>query len=357
MIVRFSVKNLLAILAVVFLLYVLYNSKQVIIISIFGFLLAYMLSPLTCRLAKRKVPYPLAALIVMVGMVGILVVVSLWIIPKIYADIEALASEMPGYISALMVKLAQIGDYFNMDLSSTTLYNNAMAKINDSGSAILNGVKNVVGSVQYAFGLVMNVVMIPVIAFFILMDYPGLLSFLDKYFGQDRYQGVRKYITVSSEVMAGYFRGQFIVMAILCVLYTIALKIAGVDAAILLGVLTGLLSIVPYLGFAVGIVLSVLFALIQFHDIWHPLYVIIGYAGVQVLESFIITPRIVGHSVGLHPIATIILLLIGGSVFGLVGMIFALPVSAMLFRLYKSRFEERARNVEKGESQVDKENT
>jgi predicted PurR-regulated permease PerM len=190
--------------------------------------------------------------------------------------------------------------------------------------------------------------MIPVIAGFVLMDYPQIQKFLDKYAGIDRDSGMRQYISLSSKVLASYFRGQFTVMLILCLLYTIVLEIVGLESAVLLGIFTGALSIVPYLGFSTGIVLSLLFAVVQFQDILHPVYVIIGYSAVQALESFIITPKIVGDSVGLRPIATMMVLLLSGAAFGLVGMIFALPITAILFKLYVKRKAQLSLNTERG---------
>jgi predicted PurR-regulated permease PerM len=195
-----------------------------------------------------------------------------------------------------------------------------------------------VGSVQTAIALGVNIVLVPVITFFALLEYPKITNFMNKY-GGDEQKGFKKYISLFGNVMSSYFRGQFIVMAALCVLYTTALKIVGLDAAILLGITSGLLSIVPYLGFAIGIVLSVIMAAIQFQDIWHPLYVIIGFAIVQMLESFIITPKVMGQTLGINPVATIIVLLIGGATFGILGMIFALPVAVALFKIYKDKFK------------------
>ena len=337
--VRFSIKNLLTIAVAVALLYIAYQASQMIIIAIFGFLFAYMLSPLATRLAK-KMPYMLAAIIVLAVTLVILVFIFIWLVPKIYTDLEKLVKEMPVYLNFIISKIAEIGEFLELDLSAGNLYNAAMAKLAESGTVIVRWLTSLLGSVQHIVSVTINLAMVPVIACFVLVEYPAIQTFLDKYAGVDHNKGLRRYISLSSDVLSSYFRGQFTVMAILCVLYTIALTIVGLDAAVLLGTLTGLLSIVPYLGFAVGIVLSVLFAAVQFQDIWHPLYVILGYAVVQVMESFAITPKIVGDSVGLRPIATIIVLLISGSVFGIIGMIFALPITSIVFTLIKERRSE-----------------
>jgi len=236
-----------------------------------------------------------------------------------------------------MDKLYIIGEKMNVDLSASSLYERLARRLSESGTEILGWMGGVAGSVQYAVVIGMNIILVPVITFFALLEYPRIVNFMDKYAG-DKDKGVRKYISLFSNVMSQYFRGQFIVMAALCVLYTIALKIVGLDAALLLGITAGLLSIVPFLGLAVGVVVSTVVAAIQFQDFWHPLYVIIGFAIVQAIESFFITPRVMGSALGLNPIVTIISLLVGGAVFGILGMLFALPIAAAFFKIYKDEF-------------------
>ncbi|MDR2869323.1 MAG: AI-2E family transporter [Deferribacteraceae bacterium] len=339
---RFSIKNLLTIAAVILLFYIILSAGQVIVITLFGFLFAYMLSPFATRLS-RKMPYPLAALIVLGFTLLIFAALFIWLLPKIYTDLTRVAHKMPVYVTFIIDKATEISKLLNIDMSSTEVYNAAAAKLADSGATIARWLANLLGSVQSAVSITFSLAMVPVIAGFVLVDYPQIQAFLDKYTGNNHEKGLRRYISLSSEVLAAYFRGQFAVMAILCVLYIIVLKIIGLESAILLGAITGMLSIVPYLGFSVGVVLSVLFAAVQFQDLFHPMYVVIGYAAVQLLESFIITPKIVGDSVGLRPIATMIVLLINGAVFGIVGMIFALPIAAIIFRLYKDRLSDVAK--------------
>jgi len=121
-----------------------------------------------------------------------------------------------------------------------------------------------------------------------------------------------------------------IVAGILAVLYTAVLLISGVKPAILIGLVSGVLSIVPYLGFIIGFGTSLILAAVQYQDILHPLMVVAGFAIVQVLEGNLITPKIVGESLGLHPTAVIFALLAGGTLFGIGGMIIALPVAAFV---------------------------
>jgi predicted PurR-regulated permease PerM len=335
--IRFDIKNLFQIFAIVLVGYIVYTSYQVLLIAIFGFLLAYMLNPLVEKLVHIKVPRPLSVMFVVFLVGGTVFTLFMWLLPQVFTDINRFTGNIPLYVAWTMDRLLIIGEKLDMDLSASTLYNHLSNKLRESSTEILRWMGGVAGSVQYAVGLGLNIVLVPVIMFFALLEYPRLTTFMNKY-GGDKEHGVHKYISLFGSVMSSYFRGQFIVMAVLCVLYSAVLKIIGLDAALLLGITAGLLSIVPYLGFTIGIVLSVVIAAIQFQDLWHPLYVIIGFGIVQVIESFYITPRVMGSALGINPVATIIVLLVGGAVAGILGMIFALPIAAALFKIYKDKF-------------------
>ena len=152
------------------------------------------------------------------------------------------------------------------------------------------------------------------------------------------------------EVFTSYFKGQGLVVLILCVLYAVGLKLIGIPFGILLGILIGLLSVIPYLGFTIGFIVTLVIAVVQsiygiasgavsfslgaFSQIF---WVILVFAVIQVLESFIITPQVMGKSIGINPIATMVLLIVGGMAFGPVGMIIAVPVAAVLLKFYKDK--------------------
>ena len=147
------------------------------------------------------------------------------------------------------------------------------------------------------------------------------------------------------DVFTSYFLGQGLVILILCVLYSTALVFIIGKFGILIGILVGLLSIVPYLGFTVGLVISIIIAAIQHHDFLHVFYVILAFALIQILESFFITPKIVGKSVGINPFVVLGLLIVGGMAFGPLGMLISVPAAGVLIKIYRDR-------VKKAESEV-----
>jgi predicted PurR-regulated permease PerM len=336
--VAVDIKNLFEVAFLCLAAYVAYQAHTVILVAIFGFLVAYMLNPVVVKMEKLRIRRQIGAVIIVLVAVGVIAAVAMYLIPEIYNDIQTFISQIPDYITTTFGYINSIAARFNINLASIEVYNESVDWFRKSASGMVQGLWGVAGSLQHAFGLTMNIVLVPMIAFFLLIDFPRMQSFIDEYMGTSNDKGMRKYFYLFSEVMSSYFRGQFIVVLVLCVLYSTALKIAGLNTAILLGTMSGILSIVPYMGFAVGIVASLIMAVIQFQDVAHPIYVIAGFAAVQAIESFYVTPKIMGNSLGLHPVATIIVLMIGGAVFGLPGMIFALPVSAILFQIYKEKF-------------------
>ncbi len=220
--------------------------------------------------------------------------------------------------------------YLDIELSFDHIKTFIIAKIDSISSYALNTLTTTLSSLKGAVSGIINIFIMPVMVFFLLKDLPQL-----KIYGLNILESLdmRKVADLVSEfekLIGKYFKGMIIVGLILSVLYSSVLKIIGVDHGILLGVITGMGVIVPYVGFGIGLFVSLFITIIQFQDFAHPLYVLIGFTVVQMLESFVITPKIVGDSLGLSPIIVIVALLIGGSLFAIPGMLLALPMAAFI---------------------------
>jgi predicted PurR-regulated permease PerM len=175
-----------------------------------------------------------------------------------------------------------------------------------------------------------NLFLTPFVLFYLLLDWHQLLDRLDRAVPRRWYLTVRDMAGEIDELMSQFLRGQLLVMLILAVLYSGGLAIAGFDSALPVGTLTGLLVFVPYLGFALGLMLALLSALLQFDGYYGLVSVAIVYGIGQCVESFYLTPRLVGERLGLHPLAVLFALLVFGEVFGFFGVLLALPASAIL---------------------------
>jgi predicted PurR-regulated permease PerM len=173
-------------------------------------------------------------------------------------------------------------------------------------------------------------VLIPVVLFYLLADWERLVALLREWVPLRWRVPVDGFMTEADAVLGQYLRGQLSVMLALAIYYSLALRLCGLELALPIGVFTGLAIFIPYLGFGLGLLLALLAAVLQFEPLQALGVVALVYGAGQVLESFVLTPRWVGERIGLHPLAVIFALLAFGQVLGFVGVLVALPASAVL---------------------------
>ncbi|MFD0739368.1 AI-2E family transporter [Lysobacter koreensis] len=189
--------------------------------------------------------------------------------------------------------------------------------------------------------LVANVALLPVLAFFFLRDWDVLVARAASLVPRDHLATVSRLARESSDVLGAFLRGQFLVMLVLGVMYGLGLWAVGLDLGLLIGIIAGLFTFVPYLGPASGIILGTIAALVQYGDWQHVAGVLAVFGIGQVIESYWLTPKLVGDRIGLHPVAVIFAVLAGGQLFGFLGMLLALPVAAIanvLLRYAQERY-------------------
>ena len=201
--------------------------------------------------------------------------------------------------------------------------------------------RDVGGIASYIFGtvatsgfallaLLANMVLVPVVTFYLLRDWDELVEKIHHLLPRKQEPVISMLARESDAVLGQFLRGQLTVMVALGAVYTVGLWIVGLDLALLVGMIAGLVSFVPYLGFIVGIVLAGIAAIMQFNDVIFLLYVAIVFAVGQSLEGMVLTPLLVGDKIGLHPVAVIFAVMAGGQLFGFVGILIALPVAAVV---------------------------
>jgi predicted PurR-regulated permease PerM len=179
-------------------------------------------------------------------------------------------------------------------------------------------------------GMVANLMLIPIVLFYLLMEWHHVLWRLGRLVPRRWAQLTLGFINEVDSLLAQYLRGQILVMIVLALYYSIALSIAGFDLALPVGIITGLLVFIPYLGYGLGLVLALIGAVLQFNDFSGVISVAIIYGFGQIFESFVLTPRLVGERIGLHPLTVIFALMAFGQLFGFIGILVALPASAIL---------------------------
>jgi predicted PurR-regulated permease PerM len=301
--------------------------------------LAYALTPLVNRLdraARGRVPRLLAVLVVEL-LFGVLALgMLLLIVPILVKELPLMRQQVPvlldGINAGLQPWLAQWGIHVSFDMASlkSFLMKYLNANVEELAGSVLASVK-LGGSV--AFAIIGNAILIPVALFYLLMDWERFMGKLRDLIPNRMRAGVDSFLTEADEVLGQYLRGQLLVMSILAVGYSIGLALFGLDLAVPIGVFTGLAIFVPYLGFGIGLVLATLAGLLEFSGggVVYPLVMVAVVYGIgQMVESLYLTPTLVGERIGLHPLAVIFALLAFGQLFGFVGVLIALPASAVL---------------------------
>lgn len=309
---------------------------------------AYALTPLVDRLDRKhggKLPRLLAVLLVQLLLFFVLAGVALLIVPILAKELPILREQIPvlfDRFNAFAKPLFErFGIGFSLDVSNikefVVKYLNA--NFGDAFGSMMASLK-LGGSV--AFALIGNAVLIPVALFYLLMDWHRFVASIMDIVPPRMRESVDSFTSEANLVLGQYLRGQLLVMLILAAFYSIGLALFGLDLALPIGVFTGLAVFVPYLGFGFGLILATLAGVLEFSADPGPakavLMVAVVYGLGQLLESLYLTPRLLGERIGLHPLVVIFALLAFGQLLGFVGVLIALPASAVLLVAIRRAF-------------------
>jgi predicted PurR-regulated permease PerM len=306
-------------------------------------IIAYALNPGVDRLNRLRIgripmPRSLAVLIVVVLFFLVLAALVLIVVPVLRTEIPLLQQQIPQFLvklnELLSPRLRDMGIRLRLDgIGLRTLLSRQMATSGDEiWSAILASAR--VGGTA-VLGWIATLVLIPVVLFYLLLDWHQMLARIARAVPR---RWAAQTVSMAHEVdvlLAQYLRGQLLVMLVLAAYYSVALMVAGFDVAVPVGIVTGLLVFIPYLGFGLGLVLALIAAMLQFSGLSGVIAVAVIYGFGQILEGFVLTPRLVGERIGLNPLAVIFALLAFGQLFGFVGVLLALPASAILMVAFR----------------------
>ena len=294
---------------------------------------AYICDPAVNWMAARRVPRALAVLLVIIALGLVLIALALILVPMVYREAMMLIRRLPDLVEMFNAQVApvlqaRLGIALQLDaVQFRELIAENWANAQDIVSIVLGHLKT--GGMAL-LGFVANLFLIPMVMFYLLQEWPRILDALQRIVPRPWLPRTMRIINDIDSVMSEFLRGQLSVMMLLAVFYSVGLWFAGLNFALPVGVLTGLLVFIPYVGFGGGLVLAILAALLQAEG-WPPLVgVAVVYGLGQLVESFLLTPYLVGERIGLHPLAVIFALMAFAQLFGFVGVLVALPVSAAL---------------------------
>ena len=328
--------------AAVLLLLVLFVLDSVVLPFVVGGAIAYFLDPVADRLERLGMSRTLATVAISLGMMLIAVLVVLAVIPALVSQLSALINAAPDIFRQLQTFLLERFPDLKDETSTIRQTIESIGQtIQAKGGALANGV---IGSALSFINGIVFLVVVPVVSFYLLLDWDRMIARLDSCLPRDHAPVIRQLATEVDAVMSAFVRGQMSVCVVMGVFYAMALGLMGLQFGMVVGAIAGAVTFIPYVGAVVGGALAIGLALFQFWGDWLSIGLVAGiFVLGQFLEGNVFTPKLVGNSVGLHPVWLLFALSAFGALFGFLGLLVAVPLAAsigVLIRFALGRYKE-----------------
>ena len=314
---------------------VVYGLRDVLTPIFLAFLIAYILDPVVDWLEAWHVPRPAGIALVLGGTLGAVVLLLVLVVPGIATDVAGVIQEMPKQLAGLWTTTAPWLEQRGLAVphSTTEWVERLNALASEVASAMLapagSVVSTVISGTLSVLGSVAAALVVVVLAVYLLNDFDRITAGVRELIPGRWREQVTSYAGDIDAMLSQFMRGQLTVMAVLAVLYSGAYALLGVRLAVPIGIAAGVLNFIPYLGSAFALAAGVLMSLLDGWHGWQLVGVVLAYTAVQTLEGFVITPRIVGQTVGLSEIWVLVALFVGGEMFGVLGVLLAVPAAAV----------------------------
>lgn len=337
---EFSRKKIIITSILILLTVIIYNLfkgnsplKQIFSLVFYSMVLAYLLNPIVNFLESKGVKRTIGILIVFMFLILIIVTIILAFIPKLSKEFENLITILPNYFNRIYNFFNKIFIKYSKHIDELPpvfqgVRNVFLVGLRNFQESLLNYLIEITNSVVLMFSKFLKLIIVPILTFYFLKDkdyFKKKIIFTIPRKHRNTILQIGREIDI---VLGKFIRGQLLVCSFVGISTTIALLIIGVDFALIIGFVAGIADLIPYFGPVIGIFPAVIFALLK--SPIKVLWVIIAFVIIQQLECNVIEPKIVGSSIGIHPVLVIISLLIGGNYFGIIGMIFAIPITIVL---------------------------
>ncbi len=311
----------------------LYVLKSVLLPFILGMAIAYFFDPVCDRLEKLGWSRTLATSMVTAGFVVLLLILLVLILPTVIGQLIDLMNELPVYLDSLRGSLNAWVARMRLQ-TDPVFFEKLRESFSGSTGQIATWAASALGDLLAGGLALLNflslLVLTPVVTFFLLRDWDRMVAKIDDWLPRQHAETIRSLTRQIDTMLAGWVRGVAIVCLILAVFYSIALTLAGLKSALIVGIVAGFLSFIPFVGAAIGFLVSVGLALLQFDSYINVLIVAAIFGVGQAIEGNFLTPKLVGERVGLHPVVVIFALLAGGVVLGFTGVLLAVPLAAVI---------------------------
>ncbi len=337
-----TLRRIFILSGIALILWVLYLLKPVVLPFVAAFLVAYLFSPLVDKIHKIGLPRWLAISIVFIG-IGVVLTLAMWyLVPLVWQQLMYARDSIPAGIHWLNYTfLPWVSQTFSvepMEIDTQQMSTVVMEYIqtNYSADSIQAMLLKVAQSGLNFIQIGGTVVLIPIIAFYFLLDWDRMLDNMRRLIPRPYEKSTLHIVGECHSVLGAFVKGQFLVMFLLGTVYAVGLQIIGLEIGLIIGMVAGLASIIPYLGFAVGMIAAVIATLFQFGIDWMQL-VLVGVVFMigQAVEGYVLQPFLLGDKIGLSPVAVVFAVLAGAQLAGFLGMLIALPVAAIIVVLLR----------------------
>jgi predicted PurR-regulated permease PerM len=333
--------------AMVFLALFLYIFSSILLPFVAGLVLAYFLDPVADRLERLGLSRLLATIVILVLFIVTFALLLVILVPILASQMSDFIARLPSYVARLQELVANrdsqwLKDFIGVDAS---VIRNSLDSLLQQGAGFLTTLlQSIWSSGKTLIDVIALFVVTPVVAFYMLLDWDRMVAKIDDLVPREHVQTVRAIARDMNNAIAGFVRGQGTVCLVLGMIYAAGLTITGLNFGLLIGLFAGLISFIPYVGSLVGLLLALGVALVQFWpDYMSVVYVAVAFGFGQFIEGNILQPKLVGSSVGLHPVWLMFALFAFGTLMGFTGMLIAVPTAAavgVLVRFVISRYQQ-----------------
>lgn len=298
-----------------------------------GMAVAYLLDPVVDGLERRRLSRTMATSLVTLAFCLVVALVLVLLLPVLAGQLVEFAKRLPSYLELIRTKVPPLIDLLRDRLPEGLIERLQSAAVDYAAPAanwLTKVVVGVIGGGMILVDLISLIVIMPIVAFYLLRDWDRLVARIDALLPRRHADTIREQARAVDTTLSGFLRGQSMVCLLQGMIYGVGLSLVGLDFGLVVGLFTGFIAFIPYAGMALGMSVAVALALIQFGT-WQAVgWVMVVFAIGQFIESYLLTPRLVGDRVGLHPIWVIFALMAGGALFGFVGVLLAVPAAAVI---------------------------
>ncbi len=330
------VKSVFILSTIIFITWFINELLTVLTPFFISFLLAYLLNPVVNYLVKKKIKRTLAVSILILGTLFFIGLVISIVVPSFVNQITLLINLAPEKISAIqkfiseivLPELERLGILYPEIQKS--LSNELPVKLQSVLNGLLTGLLNIFGTISFILNQIINILVIPIMTFYFLRDYEKILKSILNLFNEENRNSIKKVGERINKIFGNYIRGYLIVSLFNGTVITIGLTLIGVPYAVVLGIISALLNFIPYFGMVISVSIGFLVSLLSGLSGFQLLFVPFLYIGENIVESYFISPKIIGEKVGLHPLLILLALIVFGYFGGLIGMLIGVPVTALI---------------------------